>query len=656
MAKNDTNEVNNSENEKVNKNIEEKDNVVVKEESNNKNLIVILVIVVAAILLILGVINMLGKNGNTNNIKSVKRVLKAKYVDVECIDSYCNGLVAIKGDKLSKYTVELYNAEGKKVASYKEKYSSASKSTKTPYQMTDSYFITRIMNNENVKDVKYSINNKKGKELYSTNNRLTVLNDNFVLMEKNDKYTILDIKGKELYSDISDIDTFYDDKYISFKIDDTYTILDEKGDKVLNNYKIAKEVKTVDDKTAYFVVKDIKESVYYYYDVNKNKIIGDSFESYRTSENDGELIITKQVNDSKEKYILSKDGKQEKQEEVDLTEVKEKVNSDAYFLYSTSVMKKDQKNVIVDNKAQKSLGILNLESDKFTPLYSYKSDKSYFYSTVSKIGNSDDMYLKITCSEYSCDTYKTIVFNMKNSKEIYRIEDENLVVSDYSLYESGYNVVKYSSSTKNEKYKNKYVLYDKNNKELYVSSNRIVLIDKKLEFGNDVKSSLTLYSAKDKKALNEESSASIITISNNKLYKYTDKNDNVIICDEDGKTIINTKKDNLKYSSTNIIYLEDEKLYIYDASKNKMNKYKLKNNEKINDSTGSIIAPYRGSVFVNNSTDKYIKVLNSKANVIKKIKGVELSEVKSNPKTGNVFIITKGTNKTGNVYGLYIAK
>ncbi len=655
MAKKDANKVNNSKSEELKKIDGEKEKAIVTKENKNSNKLIVLISIVVVTFIILGIINMLNKNSNLNNIESVKKVLKAKYVEVECIDSYCNGIVAIKGDKLSKYKVELYNENGKKVASYKEKYSSTSNSVKTPYQMTDNYFIMKIIDNDNAKKSKYSINNKKGKELYLTNNKLSVLNDNFVLMETDDKYTILDIKGKELYSDISDIDTYYDDKYISFEIDDSYTILDEKGEKILNNYKIAKEVKTENDKTVYFVVKDIKENVYYYYDIDKNKIIGDSFENYSTGEDDGELIITKKVNDTREKYVLDKDGKQEKQEEVDLAKVKEKVDSNSYFLYSTSVIDKNQKNVLVDSKSQKSLGILNLESDKFTPLYSYKNDKSYFYSTVSKIGD-DDEYLKITCSEYSCDTYKTIIFDMEKSREIYRIDDENLVVSDYISYESGYNVIKYSSTTKDQKYKNKYVLYDKNNEEVYMSSDRIVLVDDEIEFGNEMTSSLTLYSTKDKKALNENSPASVIKVSDSKLYKYIDRDDNVVICDEEGKTVINTKKDNLKYSSTNIIYLEDEKLYIYDANKNKMHKYKLKSNEKLNDSTGDIIAPYRGSVFINNSNDKYIKVLNSKANVIKKIKGVELSEIKLNPKTGNVFIITKGTNKTGNVYGLYIAK
>ncbi len=45
---------------------------------------------------------------------------------------------------------------------------------------------------------------------------------------------------------------------------------------------------------------------------SKGEIIGDSFISYRTGENDYELIITKKENDNNVKYTLSKNGKQTK--------------------------------------------------------------------------------------------------------------------------------------------------------------------------------------------------------------------------------------------------------------------------------------------------------------------------------------------------------
>lgn len=634
---------------------------ITKKKSNR--LISFFIIGIALLILIIfGITKFVSDN---QNIKSVKRVLKSKYFYVDCIDSYCNGFVAKKGDKLKKVTVELINAEGKNVASYKETYNSSDKNIKIPYQLTDEYFIMKIINSENSKTEKYSIMSKKGKELYTTSNELKVLTEKFLSMkdQKTGKYSILDTKGKELYNNISDINTYVNGKYISFKIDDDYTILNEDGDKILDNYKISKIVKKDSDenKVLYFIVKDIKSNVYYYYDINKSEVVGDGFISYINGEKKEELIITKKVNDKNEKYLLSKDGKQTEIKEDNtqiVSDIKEKVDTDLYYLYSASITKKGQKNILVDNKNDKSFGILNLETNKYTEIYKYNKERTSFYSTVDKLNaSSSDLYLRVSCTKNNCDSPKIIIYDFEHMSEIYRLEDSNLIVSDYIQYEDGYKVVKYSSSSSNSDYKGKYVLYDKNNKELLKSSNRIILIDKKLSFGNEYTYSLTLYSVNQKKALNKDNNeASIITISDEKLYKYTDDDGNTVICNIDGKKVISAKSDYLKYSNTSIVYLEDEKVVMYDVKKSKTRTYKLKKNEKLNDASGDIIAPYKGAVFINNSTDKYIKVIDSKGKVLKKIKNAEISTVETTLKNDNVFIVVKENGKTGNLYGLYVAK
>lgn len=633
----------------------------------NKSILLIIIGIVILILIIFGITKFVSEKYTNQDIKSVKRVLKTKYSYIDCIDSSCNGFVAIKGDKLTKSTVELLNADGKKVASYKEKYDSSDKNVRTPYQLTDKYFIMKTINSDDLTATKYSIMNKKGKELYTTSNELNVLNENFVLMEdeKTSKYSILDTKGKELYNNISDIDIYLNGKYISFQIDDDYTILDEDGDKILDNYKIAKAVKKDSDENVilYFIVKDIKSATYYYYDIDKSEIVGDGFLSYANGEKDGELIITKKVNDKNEKYTLSKNGKQTKIENQEdnsdiVSSIKEKIDTDLYYLYSVSVTKKGQKNVLVDNKSEKSFGILNLDTNKYTSIYEYNSERTSFYSTVDKLNDDDsDLYLKISCSKNYCNSPKTLIYDFEHMTEIYKVNDGTLIISDYIQYEDGYKVVRYSSVSSNSDYKGKYVLYDKNNKELFKSSNRIVLVDKELTFGNKYSYSLTLYSVKQKKALNEDSeAASLITISDEKLYKYTDKNGNTVIYNMEGKKVISANSDYIKYSNTSIVYLEDEKIVMYDVKKAKTRTYTLKENEKLNDSLGDIIPPYRGTIFINNSTDKYIKVINSKGKTIKKIKNVEISTVETTEKNNNVFIIVKGSGKTGNLYGLYVAK
>lgn len=651
--------------EDTKKEVKDTDSKEVNKNNSNKFILLAVGIILLVVVIIFCITNFLSGSSSNKNISSVKRVLKTKYSYIDCIDYDCTGFVAMKGDKLKKVTVELLNSEGKKVASYTEKYDSDDKNVRTPYQLTDEYFIMRSMNSDDLKDIKYSIMTKKGKEVYTTSNKLTVINEEFIAMEdeKTDKYSILDTKGKEKYNNISDIDTYVDGKFISFKIDSDYTILNEKGDKILDGYRIAKVVEDDSDEVLYFVVEDIKKDTYYYYDIDKSEVVGDGFSSYKTGEKTGELIISKKVNNETVKYTLNKNGKQTKiEDEVDtseiVAEIKESLDTDKYYLYSASVTKKGQKNILVDNKTEKSLGILNLDTNKFTAIYTYNSEKSYFYSTVDKLNEDDsDLYLRISCSKNYCGTPRTVIYDFEHTKEIYKVEDESLIVSDYIGYEDGYKVVKYSYSSDNDDYKGKYVLFDKNNKELLKSSNRIAVIDKEVEFGSEYTYSLTLYSAKEKKALNtEDEDATIITVGKQKLYKYIDEDDNTVICNLDGEKVVSSKSEYLKYTNTNIIYLEDDKIFIYDAAKDKTRKYKLKENEKINDASGDIIPSYKGAVFVNNSTDKYVKVVNSKGKVIKKINKVEIYSVKQSDDNDNVFIIVKGNGKTGNLYGLYIAK
>ena len=60
-----------------------------------------------------------------------------------------------------------------------------------------------------------------------------------------------------------------------------------------------------------------------------------------------------------------------------IQKIKEKVDSDKYKLYEDSVYSSDQNNLLVDNKSEKSFGVLNLKNNKFKSLYNYKSDKNY---------------------------------------------------------------------------------------------------------------------------------------------------------------------------------------------------------------------------------------------------------------------------------------
>ncbi len=496
--------------------VKEKNEEVVTEEktkisekfsfiTKNSSLKKILIIVLAVIILLIGVRAAFNKFAKNDNISGVKKVLSAKYTSVSCINSSCDGFIVIDGDKLSKYKVYLYNSDGKKIANYKVNYNKDDKTTEVPVSIGSDYYISTTVNATNLKVSKYSIKNKRGKAVFETSNPLSIINDNLIAMKEKNNYSILNKKGKTIYNNIADIDEYLNGKYIAVKINDTYSILDSKGEKVLTNYSISKVVTDENDKELYAIVKNTVDDVYNYYSFSKGEIIGDSFISYRTGESDYEFIITKKENDNNVKYTLTKDGKQTKAKDTNqiAKKIKEQIDTNKYTLYSDSVYDENQKNVLVTNTEEKSVGVLNIKSKEYKAIYAYKQNKSYYYSTVSDIDSNDkdNAILKISCSESYCDTKQTVIYDMKNNKSLYKSEGIN--VSDYKEYDGGYKVIDFSSD-KSNKYGSKNVVFDKNNKELEVSENDITIIDKKLIVGKESSYSMSLYSVKNNKMISDK--------------------------------------------------------------------------------------------------------------------------------------------------------
>lgn len=648
--------------------VKEKNEEVVTEEktkisekfsfiTKNSSLKKILIIVLAVIVLLIGVRAVFNKFAKNDNISGVKKVLSAKYTSVSCINSSCDGFIVIDGDKLSKYKVYLYNSDGKKIANYKVNYNKDDKTTEVPVSIGSDYYISTTVNATNLKVSKYSIKNKRGKAVFETSNPLSIINDNLIAMKEKNNYSILNKKGKIIYNNIADIDEYLNGKYIAVKINDTYSILDSKGEKVLTNYSISKVVTDENDKELYAIVKNTVDDVYNYYSFSKGEIIGDSFISYRTGENDYELIITKKENDNNVKYTLSKNGKQTKAKDTDqiAKKIKEQIDTNKYTLYSDSVYDENQKNVLVTNTEEKSVGVLNIKSKDYKVIYAYKQNKTYFYSTVSDIDSNDknNAILKISCSESSCDEKQTVIYDMKNNKSLYKSEGIN--VSDYKEYDGGYKVIDFSSD-KSNKYGSKNVVFDKNDKELEVSENDITIIDKKLIVGKESSYSMSLYSVKNNKMISDKK-VKRVEINDKAVYKYTDSNNNTIILNSNGEEVIKVSdSDYLKLSKDSYVYVKDNVLYTYNISKSKTYKYKLKNNEKLNDASGSVISPYKNAIFINNSSDKYIKVINFKGSQIKKMKNIEISSVEFNEDNDKAFIIVKKNTKEGALYGLYVAE
>lgn len=640
---------------------------VKKEKKKSNNWILILVAIVVILIAIFGISKFTDKKIKpSDDIKSVKRVLKAKYLDVSCINSNCDGIAATKGNKLKKTVVEIYNAEGKKIGKLKNTYSVDDKFVKTPYDLTNSYFLVKTTSVTGFNVEKYSVYNKRGKEVFSSKNELAVISEKYIL-EKNKEngkttYNILKTNGKDVYSGLTSYNAYANHKYMVIGMDKDYSIINSKLKVILTGYSISEVVTDENDSPIYLIVRNRKDQSYHYFSLRSSKIKGDSFISYTGGENN-EYIITKKINDETVKYTLKENGKQVKIEEISQSElvksIKEQIDENNYKIYNESIVKKGQKKVLVDSKEEKSFGVLNLDNNKFTPLYKYNQSKSYYYSTVTKLqSQSSDLYLKITCSSYVCGKPLMLVYDFEHSKELFKSDGVGSSALNFIQYEGNYKVVKYSTSSTKQQYRGKYVLYDKNNKELIVASKEIVVLGKKTTVGSTSKSSLVLYSIKDNKLINDESyPASIMTINDTTLYKYTDSKENSVIADSTGKEVISVDKDGyLTSSGNNIIYLKDNKVSIYNAKKGNTKIYKLRDNEKLNNSYGEILAPYRGAIFVNNSNDKYIKVVNSKGKVIKKIKKAEIYNVKKNSKNYYSYIIVKKEGKTGDLYGLYIAK
>lgn len=611
---------------------------------------------IAVVLLIALIIKIfVFKPGTSKN--GVSKLLDTKYDSISCIDYDCNGFMAIDGDKLTKYKVVLFNVDGEKVADYKEVYNANSKETEVPYAIGKDFYLTSITSLSKLSASGYNMKNKKGKVIYSSEKSIELLNNYLVITtdKETSKKIIVDKKGKVLYSNISDYDSYFNGKIIEIEIDNTYALLNELGEKFLSDYSISKIVKDEDEKYLYAVVKNEKDKVYNYFDLLKAKIVGDSFSSYSAGDEVGTLVITKKENEKSVKYLLTKDGKQTKVETEETTtssdgfykDFKDKVDTDTYSIFSGSLYSKDQENIIVNNKVEKSMGVYNVNTKEYKELYKYAQDKSYFYSSVYNVKNSDEngLVLRFICTT-SCDQNESLVYDVKNNKELYRYEGENHITS-YAEYENGYKVIGLSNST------DKYTVLDKDNKNLYSSKKVLLILDSELILGDKPSYSAILYSSKDNKVINENT-ISIIDDYKNMLYKYSDET-NTYILDKDGKEIIKVNKnDYLKNIDNYYIYIANNKINIYDIDKNKTNSYTMKDSEKMNDASGSMISPYKQTLVINNSTEKYVKVINFNGKVLKKINNVELSKFKTNDESEKAFLIVKKTKNNKDLYGLYV--
>ena len=529
----------------------------------NKIISIIIGLVVIGILLFV----IFGRT-NVDNISKVKKLLPNKYYKIECMNETCDYVIAYSGDKLGKTNILIYNAYGKKIASYSEQFSSSDKIIRNIYSITNNYIIFKKVDlSGSTKG--YTLATTKAKSKYNSDNVLSGLND-FLISEKvDDYYNIITKDGKVLYSNVKNIKTQADGKILSVTIKNEDFILNEKGDPILNGYRIVKQVKDEKGNALYFVLQDSNRNAYYFYSIKTNKIVGDSFNGYVDGSNVGELIVTKKENNVSVKYILKRDGSLTKLDEVSLDKLKV-IDEDKYEVLYESYIIPVQQSVLVRNKKDNTFGVYNINTKKYTRLFNYKDDKRI--SSISKLlSNEKELYLQISCSSEVCDENKLVVYDMVNDKTLYENTNKDYNVQYYTNY-GDYNVVKYSYNS-NEEYKNKYAVYDKNNKEIFRSDDQIIIVDKKLVFGKEPSnSSLILFNTKKKKALNtSDTLASKIIVGKSYIYKYNDDS-KTYLYNKDGDLLkkINSAKASLMYSSDTIIYVENNLTNYYKRGCNKL--------------------------------------------------------------------------------------
>lgn len=613
-----------------------------------KNVINKIIYVIVSIFAIAAIV-FLVKYFSSKNIKIVRNILKPVYSDITCIDDNCSSIKATKENKKGDKTVELYNDKVKKVGSYVVKDRKEDK--KQIVSIKDDYFIVS-------EDKEYYIFNKSFKELYKTNNALISLNQKYIL-EKGEKYTLLNYKGEKLFENISEYNLYNNQKIIEIVTENKYVIYDEIKNKILDGYKIDKEVIDSENNTLYLIVKNVKTGVYQYYDCNNYKMVGDSFENY-TVTTDNELIVSKRENGTKVDYKINTKGEQTKLDKSfskveKINNISKKISDDEYFLYSISVYESNQNIVLVDNKKSKEFGFYDLKNKKFGKIYSYNTKEDNIYSSVTKLNSdNDNNYLEVSCSSKLCGKNLLYVINIKDKKTEFYNENEKVVLQNYTQYENGYKMIKYSNKSEDEKYKGKYVLYNNKNEEVSISENEILILGQKVVFGPVKNETVTLYSIKNKKSLNN-TGANIIKIKNKEYYKYQDEKNNTILLDSNGKEMLKVKmSQNLKNSDDSLIYIDNKKVKMY-SDDFKVKNYSLEKNEKLINNNTNDILPYKGAIFINNTKEKYIKIVNFDGMKIRKIKNSTVESIYQN-KEKNVYIIAKKKDKNGTNFGLYLAK
>ena len=602
----------------------------------NRVVQICLVLVIVVALLAVWFFNRTDKNVITR----VSRVLWAKYYKVECVDNDCKYVAAYKGEETGKSTVKIIDLNGKTVIKYTMDYTK-DELKKVPVSATSKYVILALKDDKDYTHG-YSVVNSKGKEvLNEEKTTLYAITDKYFYGEKDTLYTIYDYKGNELFKDVSDL-KFYNDKKIITFVSDKLNIIDENSERILNDYEIVSDIKE-DNKTLYLVVKD-KENAYYYFDVNKNKIVGDSFYSYVIM-SDNRLLVTRKSNNEIKKYVIDTNGK-EKEEISSKNKITEKIK-EGYEVVEDSILNANQKGVLVRNTKDNSLGTYELKTGNYSKIFDFKDTSLTQINVYNLYESLDTARLEVGCSKTYCNDEVITVYDPFENAIVFKTVNSEKEIRYYREYNSGYKVITYKDKS--------YSLFDNKGDFVLSSIDNIVIPDQKVlvdDEGSD--SNVILYSVKEKKALNNSESLALLDkTSNYKLYRYFD-DEKMYLFDKDGELFkeIPIAESSVIVGDKYILNQAKKKVTVYDLINNTESNFKLDDGDSLDDENSATIVPNKGMVVVSNKDKDYVKVLNYKGKKVRKIKKSTVKTVNYDKESNKAFLITK----TGKNFGLYIIK
>lgn len=578
-----------------------------------------------------------------NSITNVNRVLADKFDEIKCVDDDCDYITAYKK---SKDKVYVYDSYGEKISKFEKS------NSRILYAVTSSYLLFKDVSDKG--EIKnYVMTKPSGKVVYKSKNELTVLSDYLVTEKENELYNVVNNKGKVLYSDIKKVKRYK--SVSSIKILDDEYLIDEKGDRALDDYVIDSEVRNSENETIYLILKDTSNA-YYYFDVKTEKFKGDNFTEYTINEKNQSLVAYRKSNGETIKLKINKKGDQKEDEEESQLKIYKKISpnlDEKYRLYTKSLYSNLQDRVLVDNTEDNSFGIFDLKTKKYKKIYDYTKENGE--SVILNFDSYDDnKYFQISCTEEYCGSAKVTVYDAKKGKVLFEYIHGDDKIRYFTGLEGEFKLVKYTADS-SEKFSDKYVLYNKKNEIVTMSDKLITVVDKGVLYGKKYDEETTLiYSAKLKKVLNtEDTLADIKKVKSTKVYTYQDDTYTYLVSNNGEKLFkVKNETSDLVFAENVILNITKKKVDIIDATNNKVGQYKFEKNENLLAEDGTNITTYKKSIFVNNKTANYGKIVDYSGSKLKKMKKLNIASVYSSKETKNVIIITKNNNK----YGFYIAK